>query len=332
MICPGALPDYLWGAMSPTPQHHRAFQVSAVWTLGLLFLGSVVHATGSSLACPDWPTCYGSMLPAMEGGVFWEHLHRLVAGGLILMWGLAWWLARREGASWRVQVGCALGFALLVVQAVFGGVTVLLRLPAAVSTTHLVLALLFLALVVTLAVESSPRRGEAEAFAPGLRRALRRWGHAAAATVLVQSVAGGLVRHMEGGLACPDVPLCLGEVVPPFVHPLVALHFAHRVLGVITAVVVLAATGAILRAGARGAVARLAAVASALVVAQIGLGIWSVAGRLAVAPVSLHTLVAALLFAAAIALAGWGRVTPPSQPPATAASAAAVSALHRSTW
>lgn len=27
------------------------------WTLALLLLGSVVHATESSLACPDWPTC-----------------------------------------------------------------------------------------------------------------------------------------------------------------------------------------------------------------------------------------------------------------------------------
>mgnify|MGYP003720487433 CR=1 FL=1 len=41
----------------------------------MLFLGSVVHATGSSLACPDWPTCFGTMFPEMTGGVFWEHLH-----------------------------------------------------------------------------------------------------------------------------------------------------------------------------------------------------------------------------------------------------------------
>ena len=64
----------------PAPQHHRAFAVSAGWTLLLLLLGSVVHATGSSLACPDWPTCYGTMVPAMEGGVFWEHLHPSTGG------------------------------------------------------------------------------------------------------------------------------------------------------------------------------------------------------------------------------------------------------------
>ncbi len=301
------------------PQHHRAFLVSAVWTLGLLLLGSVVHATDSSLACPDWPTCYGTLMPAMEGGVFWEHLHRLVAGGLILMWLLAWWLAHREGASERIRRGCALGLGLLLVQAVFGGVTVLLMLPPAVSTTHLALAFVFLALVVTLAVETYPRRAEAAALEPGLARALRRWGHVAAATVLVQSLLGGLVRHLDAGLACPDVPLCLGELVPPFVHPLLVVHYLHRVLAIITAAVVIAGTVAIARAGPGSRLRhdgdvglvgarRLAVAAVVLVLAQVALGLWSVAGRLAVAPVSLHTLVAALLFAVVVAQARWGRM------------------------
>ena len=37
---------------------YLAFAVAVAWTLGLLFMGSVVHATESSLACPDWPTCF----------------------------------------------------------------------------------------------------------------------------------------------------------------------------------------------------------------------------------------------------------------------------------
>ena len=289
-------------------QHHQAFRISVVWTLGLLFLGSIVHATGSSLACPDWPTCYGTIFPAMEGGVFWEHLHRLVAGGLILIWGFAWWLAHHEGAPERVRTGCALGLALLLVQSVLGGMTVLLRLPAAVSTTHLMLALLFLALAVALTTESSTKWPATAAFGPRLSGALRHWGYAGAVIVFVQSVLGGLVRHLDAGLACPDVPLCFGRVVPPLVNRLLGLHFAHRLLGVLAAFAVIAGTLAMLRAGARGRIALLAVSGTALVLAQVGLGVWSVASRLAVAPVSLHTLVAALLFATAVAQAHLGNI------------------------
>lgn len=292
-----------------TASSHRAFAVTAGWTLLLLFLGSVVHATGSSLACPDWPTCHGTLVPAMEGGVFWEHLHRLVAGGLILMWLLAGWLARNEDAPRRVRRAWLVGLALLVVQAVFGGVTVLLKLPAAVSTTHLGLAFLFLALATALSVATNPR---AAARAPSREtaRVLDAWSTRVAGLVFTQSLLGGLVRHTEAGMACPDVPLCLGSVVPPLDQPAVALQFAHRVVALLTALVVIAAGAAILR-HARGRVRALACGAIALVLAQVALGVLSVATRLAVPPVSLHTLFAAALFATWVALAAYGRVGAP---------------------
>jgi heme A synthase len=301
-----------------TSQHHRALVVSAVWTLLLLFLGSVVHATGSSLACPDWPTCYGSMIPTMVGGIFWEHLHRLVAGGLILMWLLTGWLIRKERAPANVRRGWVAGLVLLLVQAVFGGVTVLLRLPPAVSTAHLTLAFLFLGLAVVLAVETSPHRIDSTGLSPSLRVELRRWGTAASGLVLVQSVLGGLVRHLDAGLACPDLPLCLGQLVPPLEQPLVALNFLHRMTALVTGVVVIATALTVRRSSARGPLRRLAWSTILLLFGQVALGVASVAARLAVIPVSLHTLGAASLFVTTVALAAWGILPapPPSSEPA----------------
>lgn len=285
------------------PQHNRAFSVTVVWTLVLLFLGSVVHATGSSLACPDWPTCFGTMVPEMSGGVFWEHLHRLVAGGLILMFGLATYLAWREveGRPWILKA-CWAGIALLLVQAVLGGVTVILELPDAISTSHLLLAFLFLALATVLSVTTSPRWGRDERPDRAVA-GLRPLAVGAAVLVTLQSVLGGWVRHAEAGMACPDVPLCLGEWVPPLESHFVALHFSHRVLGLVVGIVVVLLSYRVLRRTEAGHLQKAAALAAGLALGQILVGFLSVSMTLAVAPVSIHTLLAASLLAVLTAMA-----------------------------
>jgi len=287
------------------PLHHRAFVVSVVWTLVLLFLGSVVHATESSLACPDWPTCYGSLVPEMSGGVFWEHLHRLVAGGLILMWLLATYLAWGPGRDRPIlRKATVAGLVLLLVQAVLGGVTVILRLPDAVSTSHLGLAFLFLALATVLSAISAPG-WRAREVGPDSGSALMPWLAFAAALVFVQSILGAWVRHADAGMACPDLPLCLGEWVPPLEQGLVVIHWLHRGVGVLTGLVVLGVAGTLF-ARVRAPRLRFGAIAAGtLVLAQVGLGFLSVYTVLSVTPVSLHTLVAAVLLSVLCALAAW---------------------------
>jgi heme A synthase len=300
-----------------TTLHRRAFTVTVVWTLVLLFLGSVVHATHSSLACPDWPTCFGTMVPEMTGGVFWEHLHRLVAGGLLLMWGLTTWIVWKELRRERPWVfkACLAGIGLLLVQSAFGGITVLFKLPTAVSTTHLALAFLFLCLATVLASWTGWSRG-ADELSPEVALGVRRLGLAAAILVFAQSVLGALVRHTQAGMACPDAPLCLGRVVPPLDNPLVAIHFAHRVTALIAAVFVIWLAAWTTRAGAPRAVRAWASWAAVLILIQIALGFISVLTGLAVVPVSLHTLVAASTLAVLVHVTtlGWAaRATPATQ-------------------
>ncbi len=290
-----------------------------LWTLALLFLGSHVHATGASLACPDWPTCFGTMTPEMTGGVFWEHLHRLWAGALVIFFTIAAILIRRAHPERPVlfRLGLA-GIGLLLVQSVLGGITVLLLLPDAVSTSHLALAFLFLALVAVLLVgtgrETDDYRGAGAA-----RALVRRSGLVVSGLVFAQSVVGALVRHTDAGMACPDVPLCLGRVIPPLEHPSVRLHFLHRVLGVVVAAVALRYAWLVLARARAAFPRRVAAALAAAVVAQVVLGAVSVATRLDPPYVSLHTLLAAVALALSVAMAAhaWERAPggPRREPP-----------------
>src|SRR6185369_10852859 len=117
---------------------HRFAVATAVATFLLILIGGLVHGTGSSLACPDWPTCYGTLMPKMEGGVLVEHSHRLAAGTVaVLTLVLAGLLtAMRDPTARRLRGFAWLAFALVLVQAVLGGITVKLRLPTPISTAH----------------------------------------------------------------------------------------------------------------------------------------------------------------------------------------------------
>ena len=274
-----------------------------LWTLALLFLGSYVHATGASLACPDWPTCFGTMMPEMTGGVFWEHLHRLWAGALVIFFTISVILTRRAHPerTFLHRLGLA-GIGLLLVQSVLGGITVLFLLPDAVSTSHLALAFLFLALVTVLLVLTRQDRDDYQGEDAG-RRLVRRAGLVVSGLVLAQSVVGALVRHTDAGMACPDVPLCLGRVIPPLEYPMVQLHFLHRVLGVTVAAVALRYGWLVLSRTGVAAARRMATALGAAAALQVLLGFVAVATRLDPPYVSLHTLLAAALLALGVAMA-----------------------------
>ena len=217
----------------------RLARASVAATFALLVIGGMVHATGSSLACPDWPLCYGQFFPAMEGGVLYEHGHRLVALAVSLLTvalAVVVWRRRRETA---VRVGSLVAVGLVLFQASLGALTVIWKLPLIVSSGHLATSMAFFSLLVWLAWRLAPQSPAGDgAAAPGGVRAL---AGAAALGVYLQIVLGALVRHTGSGLACgTSVVLCEGVAWP--VGGPAQLVTLHRIVGVLVALLVLAAS------------------------------------------------------------------------------------------
>ncbi len=283
----------------------RLFGFVLAWTLALLALGSIVHATESSLACPDWPTCFGTLTPEMTGGVFWEHLHRLWAGALVLLFTAAVVLLRRRRPELRTvfRLGLA-GVAALLVQSVLGGLTVIYGLPDAISVSHLTLALAFVVLLTVM----TARVGEPWTYrTEESRKRVRRAGTSSVRVIFIQSFVGGLVRHQDAGMACPDIPLCLGSLVPPLGHPLVRIHYMHRVLGVLAMVIVLRHAWLVLRRSSETAPRRAVAALAGGAVLQVAFGFASVAFSLDPPYVVVHTAIAGVLLVLAATLVGQAR-------------------------
>ena len=55
-------------------------------TYVLIVFGALVRANGAGLACPDWPLCFGEVIPAFDVGVAFEWGHRALAGSVGLVW------------------------------------------------------------------------------------------------------------------------------------------------------------------------------------------------------------------------------------------------------
>lgn len=256
---------------------HRYSRLLAAATLLLVAAGGMVTSTNSGLSVPDWPTTYGRQMFAyplsqMAGGIFYEHGHRLIASVVgMLTIGLVLWLWRVERRSWVRRLGW-IALAVVIVQGLLGGLTVLLRLPDAISISHAGLAQIFFCLTVSVALVTSP--GWRDPVRPPVDdRTLRARMTALTALVYGQILLGATMRHTGGGLAIPDFPLAFGHLVPPFWNAGIALHYAHRLGAILISVIVIANVVRIVRRHAdRSSLTTPAWLLIGLVATQVTLG------------------------------------------------------------
>lgn len=216
--------------MAISPGVHRFAVFTSVMTFLLLCAGALVTSTGSGLAVPDWPLSYGQFFPPMVGGVLFEHGHRLVAGTVALLTaGQAVMLWVTEPRPWVRRLGVVAVFMVLA-QALLGGMTVLFRLPVAVSVAHACLAQLFFSVTVILALVTSRRwLGPMIPAHPSSTSKLPWLCLALSFVIFLQLLMGAIMRHTGSGLAIPDFPTAFGGVFPPQYTFPIAIHFAHRV-------------------------------------------------------------------------------------------------------
>jgi cytochrome c oxidase assembly protein subunit 15 len=315
----------------------RLCLLATLVTLCVIVLGAWVRLEDAGLGCPDWPGCYGHLTvgsavenadaanaafperPLEADKALKEMIHRYAASGLgllIIAIAVVAWRNRRDPAQPMRLPGFLV--ALVVFQGLLGMWTVTLLVKPFIVTAHLVGGLATLALLwwLALRVDRTTR--------PSGERSLRRLAVLGFAVLAIQILLGGWTSTNYSALACPDFPTCQNSFWPDmdfkdaFVlwrglgidyeggvldHPArVAIHYTHRLWGIVTAIMLGFVAWRAVRTGQSRAVRTAGTVLAVLLVAQWTIGPVMVMKALPLALATAHNAVAALLVMAIVAL------------------------------
>jgi heme a synthase len=189
----------------------------------LMTLGAFVRASESGLGCPDWPACHGQLVAGGHHAMI-EEFHRWVATMLVVgVVALALMVFRGYRHERRVTRPMVWVLALLALQVVLGGVTVLLRNVSWTVVLHYGGAALLVASITLVAVRLVFPTAEPAPHDSFSR--LIGWFVALSFGLLL---AGSTVANTDSHTACGrGFPLCNGSLAPSLDHHVI-INLTHR--------------------------------------------------------------------------------------------------------
>ena len=226
-----AVTDRLKVLMAPnarTRWFRRIALIAAVLAFGVVVLGAYVRLSDAGLGCPDWPTCYGHWT---AGGAAQEReavgpRSRTTQSRYALpsaRWCIATSRAGSACSSRRLRFIAVVNrrsrslpvalpvflFAFVILQGIFGALTVTWQLQPIIVTAHLIGGLTTLGLLGWLVMRPEVRTPASS------ERGLWGWALVGLGTLGLQLALGGWVSSNYAAVACPDFPTCQNQWLPP---------------------------------------------------------------------------------------------------------------------
>ena len=335
--------------LTGTVMKKKGFYLALIATL----LASIVVGVGAytrlvhaGLGCPDWPGCYGfltvpdthqeiahaeSLFPdaPVEVDKGWaEMIHRYVAGTLMLLVLMIVIQAVRNrhepGQPLKLPI---LILALITLQAAFGMWTVTLKLWPQVVTAHLLGGFATFSLLFLLTLRLSAVHQEKVPNKPFLL--LKCLGVFSLVLLVGQISLGGWTSSNYAALACPDLPMCQGQWLPPMnfaegfdvgqdigpnylggqlhAEARTAIHFAHRAGAILIVILLTLQMFIALKVSFKvggfigSMVRKLMLLVMIMLTIQVGLGLSNIIWNLPLSIAVAHNLGGALLLLSLVA-------------------------------
>lgn len=244
----------------------------AIWLL--IVLGGMVRVTDSGTGCGNtWPMCHGSLIPRFEYHEMVEWTHRLVGfliGWLMVGMGVSTLLWYRKPRR-LLYLALAAGF-FYILQAILGGLTVLLGVGHTWTALHMGNSMLLLASVTLLALFA--RMGDLKKTT--FSRRIRWLALGTLAWTYIALFTGAAVVGTENDLACNAWPQCQASQILPNT-PDEWINFGHRLAVGLSDVMLLVLAVVIWRSPAKDKrVMRAVHFLGALYISQVFLGAFTI--------------------------------------------------------
>ena len=270
-------------------------------TILLIAMGSIVRVTGYGLGCPDWPLCYGQVIPPAVTGAWVEFTHRLLGAAasvqIILLAVFAWRGYRdRPWVFWSAIVAVA----LLILQITLGGLHVIFEIPPVTGWIHTGVAMLIVGAIAAVVAGAQPALQPLREAAIFYNRRFKRWLSVTALATYFLLLTGSYVTRSGASLACPSFPLCGASA--PAMRRLIDIQMLHRFTAYGVAVLAAVLIIWLLTRQENQRLMRFAYVLGALFLVQLGLGVGNVLLRLPMWSRVLHLTVAATFWASLVIL------------------------------
>ncbi|SEN92933.1 cytochrome c oxidase assembly protein subunit 15 [Mesobacillus persicus] len=272
--------------------------VTILLTYGLIVFGGYVASSESGMGCgPEWPLCNGEVIPTLKGDTLIEFAHRVIGAILAISCVILFLKILRAKIDPAIRNIGYWMIGLLVIQVLLGAVVVILDLPSIIVSSHLMIAMVFLASLIWIWRKADDKKplGNSSTGDISDHKSIILHLNIILVLLLLTLAFGAYTKHEWYGLGCGWFD-CGSTLLPTIDNPAGIIQTIHRLFAVLSAIYILALTcWAFLKKWSSPLRWRLI-LASITVIIQLVIGVLTITSFIDLTMAVLHLAVGTFLF------------------------------------